>query len=302
MEEEQCNIKLPRYFKYDNKYIKRDTKKNKSITSSFGIICFRQIDTDMEILFIRRKDTIGYIEFLRGKYNIDDTDYIRSLVYMMTEDEKQNILKYKNYDTLRTILGLTGQNSNHRREYDDAREKFNTLINNGLLEEIITADNKMWNEPEWGLPKGRRNVRENEIICAVREFYEETGLTREDIILEINIKPLEEIYEGINGVVYRHVYYFARYNDNKIVDGSINLIDNNKTNHIVEMKPTQIELSDTQKLEISKIGWFRERDIDILIRDYYQEKKKLIHKAFQILNSKDKYFTEVEIKEKYLYF
>ena len=41
--------------------------------------------------------------------------------------------------------------------------------------------------PEWGFPKGRRNLKERDRECAVREFSEETGLTAEDYIIQEKI-------------------------------------------------------------------------------------------------------------------
>ena len=35
-------------------------------------------------------------------------------------------------------------------------------------------------EPEWGFPKGRRNNKEKDINCAIREFYEETNFDNQD--------------------------------------------------------------------------------------------------------------------------
>jgi 8-oxo-dGTP pyrophosphatase MutT (NUDIX family) len=40
-----------------------------------------------------------------------------------------------------------------------------------------TANNFL--EPEWSFPKGRRKIKENDLDCAVREFCEETQLTKD---------------------------------------------------------------------------------------------------------------------------
>ena len=43
---------------------------------------------------------------------------------------------------------------------------------------------------EWEFPKGRRNYMETDIKCALREFQEETGISKESIKI-INDRKLE---------------------------------------------------------------------------------------------------------------
>ena len=46
-----------------------------------------------------------------------------------------------------------------------------------------------------GFPKGRRNYQERDMICGLREFEEETGYDKNDLINITNILPLEEILQ-----------------------------------------------------------------------------------------------------------
>ena len=229
---------------------------------------------------IRRKDTIGYVEFLRGKYNIHKYDYIIKLFDMMTKLEKDRILEIRDFDKLRTHLGMTKKNYIYKNEYDSAKIKFNTLINNTImiknekmnnkvklsqLEYLIKKSKNIWKDTEWGLPKGRKHQKETSINCAVREFLEETGIPKSDITVLVNIKPLEEIYTSFNNVKYRHIYYFARFlNENT----TLTFNQNNKN----------------QVNEISAIEWFGNEDANKCLRAYYNEKKEIIYKTFKTLD------------------
>ena len=44
--------------------------------------------------------------------------------------------------------------------------------------------------------------------CALREFGEETNIPRDAYVVLKNIR-LEETFEGLNGIVYRHIYFVA---------------------------------------------------------------------------------------------
>ena len=48
------------------------------------------------------------------------------------------------------------------------------------LGDIIKKSTTKWTTPEWGFPKGRRNLKESNLDCSRREFMEETGLESTD--------------------------------------------------------------------------------------------------------------------------
>ena len=243
--------------------------------TSYGIICYSNINDDNKIILIRRKDTIGYMEFIRGKYEPEEDEYIIQLMDMMTKKEKQLISENMDFDKLRNLLGMTKETTINTTEYNNSHRKFNLLIYMEKLGRLLENSKITWDTPEWGLPKGRKNPRESPKSCAIREFYEETGLTDDDIMLYPNIKPLEEMYVGINGVKYKHIYYFAKYINH---DHELKIDPNNRI----------------QTIEVSDIIWSNLQEAQELIRPYHKEKLAIIKKSFQILKSKDKYFTEVD--------
>jgi 8-oxo-dGTP pyrophosphatase MutT (NUDIX family) len=243
--------------------------------TSYGIICYCNIDGENKLILIRRRDTIGFIEFLRGKYEPHDEDYIVQLMNMMTTFEKELIKNHKNFDELRNAQGMTRENTINMTEYNNSQKKYNQLILGNRIDSLLEQSVVSWDTPEWGIPKGRKNPRESPKCCAVREFYEETGLTDNDITLHSNIKPLEEVYTGINGIQYKHIYYFAKY------------INDNRT---LSIDPDNF----IQTIEISDIMWGNFQMAFSMIRPYHKDKINIIKKALQILKSKDKYFTEIE--------
>jgi len=235
----------------------------------------KEISTQ-KVLLVQRRNTIGLIEFIRGKYAVNNPEYIIKLFNMMTFDEKRIFREYNSFDMLRTIIGLKRE-FNYRGEYSDAKTKYNTLKNdprgnqiNALLDKSYTK----WDSPEWGVPKGRRSNKEYDIECAIREFVEETGIKYKNINVYRNIKPLEEVYKGINGVVYKHTYFIADIKDNSECHDNINYIE--KGSYL--------------STEVSNVRCFNLTECQKIIRPYYLSKLNAIKKGFQIIHCMNNYF------------
>ena len=234
--------------------------------TSVGIIVFRKNEKGLhEYLMIRRKDSIGYVEFLRGKYNIYSKIYLMNIISEMTMEEKQRLLD-NDFDTLWHQLWGDDINSQYRGEEKISRDKFELLktgilinSNEYSLESLIKESNTKWSETEWGFPKGRHNNQEKDLLCALREFEEETGYSRENINIVQNILPLEEIFTGSNYKSYKHKYFIA------FMEGSYNS-------------------SLFQFTEVSKMEWKTYDDAMNIIRPYNLEKKNILTRVENILN------------------
>ena len=88
-----------------------------------------------------------------------------------------------------------------------------------------------WSETEWEFPKGRRNFKEKDLDCALREFEEETGLPKKNIKVIENLIPFEEMFLGSNHKSYKHKYF-------------VGYVENTEDN-----------LNNYQPSEVSKIEW-----------------------------------------------
>ena len=131
----------------------------------------------------------------------------------MTINERNKLLN-NDFQTLWNYLWGTKIASQYKNEEKLSNNKFIKLkegytINDEFisLETIVKECVNKYIEPEWGFPKGRRNFQEKDIMCALREFKEETGYNKNDIIVLNNIIPLEEIFTGSNYKSYKHKYF-----------------------------------------------------------------------------------------------
>lgn len=219
---------------------------------------------DFRFLMVRRKDSLGYIELLRGKYEPTNTVYIKTLIEQTSLQERQNLLS-NDFITLWEKLWSGPVSKPYRHEYEPAKNKFDGLVNSGILKELIDDAKSAWIEPEWGFPKGRRGPGESELRCAIREFWEETGIISEKITLARNVLPLEESFFGSNKIHYRHKYYIAFTFD--------------------DINPTIQIGNNIMEREIGDIRWFTIGEALDMIRPYNIEKKEIILHVSSILRN-----------------
>ena len=239
--------------------------------TSLGVIVYRwNNEKKREYLMIRRRDTLGFVEFMRGKYNLSNCPYIYELFGIMTENERERLIE-KEFDVLWNELWMNKNTKQYRNEYDTSKKKFNLLKNgikiDGLELNFKTLNESIplyWDSPEWGFPKGRRNMKEKDKDCAKREFNEETGIKENEYLL-CDCDPFTEVFLGSNNIRYKHIYFLGKYTSDKQI-----LVD--KQNH-------------QQISEISNIDWFNiEKALDT-IRPYNVEKKNVIKKIHEYILS-----------------
>ncbi len=228
-------------FKADTSAPKIDGSVPKTVTRQFGpasldrisigIACCRFNEDRTEILLVCPRCTYAYRTFTRGKYNSNNTYEMISLFNNMTVDEKLDILSL-NFIQIwyRMWLNTSFKNAS----YFVAKNKFEStfVIDGGVrLRKLIaksTHANKIWE-----IPKGRKRGKgESNIDCAVREFGEETGISKHNYKLFPNaIRSYSYIDDATR---YTNIYYFAYMKHNTDV---------------------HVDLTSQQISEISDIRW-----------------------------------------------
>ena len=239
--------------------------------TSIGIVVFRIKDNIPEFLMIRRKDTLGHVDFMRGKYSLNNKEYLLNMLNQMTIYEKESLIKDDFPVLWNKVWGGSIISNQYKNEESNSQEKFNALkkgvlFDNTLvtLDELVEESNKQssWLETEWGFPKGRRNHKESDYDCALREFNEETGYNVKYLQNLQNIIPYEEIFTGSNYKSYKHKYFimYMSYNNS--------LLQN-----------------EFEKTEVSKMEWKSYEQCIASIRPYNKEKMRLIKNINECITS-----------------
>lgn len=191
---------------------------------SKGIACCRRNSTTnkWEILMIRKRHSYSYQTFIYGRYNSKNTAELIRLFSGMTIDEKLDILSM-NFDQMwyRVWLGYTDRRSLHN-VYMISKSKFESNFRDQeRLKSLIAKSTST--TLVWEIPKGRKKHRnEPDILCAVREFGEETGISK----YRYRIIPKKVTYQHHDdGVNYINEYYPAVCTDDIDLSLSIQKLD-----------------------------------------------------------------------------
>lgn len=229
-------------------------------TTPFELHILSQTMSSIKFLLVQRKHSLGYIDFLRGKYRIDNIDGINFLFQHMNQNEI-NKINHESFDNLWKNLWNNDEGKlNHiQTEYLLAKQKFETLQKNSDIELnldfYVNNVQPLYKFNEWGFPKGRKSKFENPKDCALREFSEETNISKEKIKLIDMIEPIEENLIGTNGIRYRHIYYIAEI----------------KEDYLPEINGNN---------EIGGLNYFSYNDASSVIRDYHIDKKEVLTSVY----------------------
>ena len=234
--------------------------------TSYGIIVFRPSSEGLQFLMIRRKDSFGYIDFMRGKYSLYNLEQLQTIIDEMSLSEKDRILN-EPFDNLWKNMWKNSVSSQFKNEELVSCKKFYQLKEGIIFEDeritladLVNKSETKWAETEWEFPKGRRNPKEKDLECAMREFEEETGILCCKIKIVENVLPFEEIFIGTNHKSYKHKYFLAYLNE-----------------------PDDLDLENYQISEVSKQEWKNITNCLKDIRPYNLEKKKLIENINKVL-------------------
>lgn len=260
-------------YNYNNKHIQNNfseqiQKKNKpqQIKKSIGIACIKFVNGSPHILMIRKRSTYAYSEFIYGNHRSIDMKNVKTvnnkLIEMfnkMTLEEKLDI-KSLNFGQMWYRVSLNGGKP---PIYMNARNRFEmTFLTDGgnKLKKLLNRSSYHASRV-WEIPKGRKkNRNESDINCAIREFGEETNISKKTYRLIPNISKSYS-FTGDDGILYHNTYH-------------IGIIKN-------DIEP-EISLSSEEQLsEISDIRWMNIIEVKCIIKD--QQLYNFIRSIFKMV-------------------
>ena len=233
------------------KYVRNRMKTKQSL----GVACCRIRNGRPEILLVCKRYTYAYNTFIHGNYDANcisrNDSNIMKLFNGMTIDEKHDINSL-NFGQMWYRVWL---NTARSQAYYVAKAKFEQtfLLDQGLMLRRLLSRSSSASKL-WEIPKGRKkNTKESDVTCAVREFYEGTGFNKKYYKLFLDATRTYQYVD--DGVKYNNKYYIAF--TNQVITPKINFLglqeQIDEISDIKWMNIDEIKLVDTTKRLIPNI-------------------------------------------------
>lgn len=250
-------------------------KKPPIVKNSYGIACCRYNTKDkrMEILMVKKRYTFYYVEFIMGHYTPSDDIKLLYLFNRISNEEKIDI-ESMDFDRMwfRVWRELPRPETNEYTWFSRCKRKFemNFADDCHRLRSLLSQSTS--SDPMWEIPKGKRNPDETELICALRELQEETGMPS----TSCRVIPEDLEMKTVNNkITYINKYFLA--------------IEMNRTpvdqRYKIRSKVAKLNFEDARQLsEIIEVRWMSLVEIKFL--DQTNKFTQLIGNIFKILRTK----------------
>ena len=207
----------------------------------------------IKFLLVQRKHSFSYVDFIRGKYNENN---IKNLLNLMCKKEIDNILN-NNFEFLwDNLWGKTSKNKCYQKEFDESKIKFDHIKKTELIE--LIDFNNLYETPEWGFPKGRKDKNEKNLNCAIREFEEESGIESNKYLIFNRLNTIEELVSCDTDKIYKLIYYLG-----------------------IALEDIELEITNKyQKYEVGDLQWLSFEEVLPKIRPYFKEKINMIYQIY----------------------
>ncbi len=197
--------------------------------TSYGIALMRKVpDNNLvnacnkyEFLFIKKRTTYAFITFVKGIYNKNSDHDVIKLFNNMSIEEKVCIMSL-NFSSIWYMSYLKSPRYMTPKElakYESCKSKFEKkfLADNGSKLMKLLKNSKSVS-CIWEMPKGMKNKHESDINTAIREFYEETNISKNKYRILWDVQRFEFKFVDEN-VEYRYIYYPAVMLDQRFQPG-----------------------------------------------------------------------------------
>jgi len=187
---------------------RRRKKKKPRRHQSYGIILVDIFSSPVRFLTVQRKDSYGYIDFIRNDRL--QAIHINECFKTLTKDEifKLQVLSFR--DLVKDLYHVP-YHVKHSMSLppDIIIQRWEEKFSRFCVKQLVQNMNGGHDEADWGFPKGKRERKETEWECAIRECKEETGI-RAQYFEQIPDVKIQEHFTGTDGHIYMHTYFLAK--------------------------------------------------------------------------------------------
>ena len=191
---------------------------------SAGIICLNYYEGEYRVLVVKKKTSYAFEHFIKTIHKKKKNNELIKCFKNMTFDEKYALSTFNNdYILFKLFSDFNPSKKSKINVIDNFNKYFTTYYPYNLIYNLLNTTSSL--PLEYDLPRGRINDGEKLLETAMREFREETTLTKKQYRLFPRFKCMNIISD--NNITYEYHYFLALLEDtnNKINRNNVNYIN-----------------------------------------------------------------------------
>jgi 8-oxo-dGTP pyrophosphatase MutT (NUDIX family) len=165
-----------------------------------------------EAILVRSRYSYGFAEFVLGRYSRKNVGAVVGLLHGMSVDEQLDVYSLNFHQMWYRVWLTPGGCELFRAKLAIFQTRWIKKDGGGYLRRLVQAAiaaPRRGGDSRWGFPKGRKcSAGETDLCCALREFEEETGISRREFHL-VSDYTRRTISSPVGGVCYETVYFVA---------------------------------------------------------------------------------------------
>lgn len=218
---------------------------------SAGIICLNHHDGEYRVLVVKKKTTYAFEHFIKTIHKKKKNSELIKCFKNMTFEEKYVLSTFHpDYILHRLFSDFTPVKKSKVNVIDNFNRYFTAYYTFNLIYSLLNTTSSIL--LEYDLPRGRVHSNEKLLETAMREFREETTLTKKQYRLFPKFKVNNTITD--NGVTYEYHYFLALLEDNT------NKINRNNVNYVnFYNKKQSEELNELRWLTLNELKFYNPR-------------------------------------------
>ena len=239
---------------------------NRYTKISAGIICLNYYDGEYRVLVVKKKTSYAFEHFIKTIHKKKKNNELIKCFKEMTFDEKYALSTFNTeYILYKLYSDFNSFKKSKMNVIDNFNKYFTAYYSYNLIFSLLNTTSSI--PLEYDLPRGRINEGEKLLETAMREFREETTLTKKQYRLFPRFKCSHTIID--NNITYEYNYFLALLEDNN------NKINRNGINYVNFYNKKQSE-------ELNELRWLTLNELKFYNPTIY----KLVKKGVSYINKR----------------
>lgn len=215
---------------------------------SAGIICLNYYDGEYRVLVVKKKISYAFEHFIKTIHKKKKTNELIKCFKNMTFEEKYALSTFNiDYILYKLYSDFNPSKTSKRNVIYNFNKYFTAYYPYNLIYNLLNTTSST--PLEYDLPRGRVDNDEKYLETAMREFREETTLSKKQYRLFPKFECMHTITD--NNITYEYHYYLA------LLEDTNNKINRNNVNYVnFYNKKQSEELNELRWLTLNELKFY----------------------------------------------